>query len=108
MPFFRTAFSVWALQTFLLAFVPHHLSKAGLFVGFFSFLGVIVYAMLCPTLNIPFIGSDYQKTFIHMRYGYSFYLAIAAGKLLSFVFIEIIIFRHAIVVIQPRALGTTI
>jgi hypothetical protein len=70
---------VWVLQTFLLALVPHHYSKAGLLCGFFTIIGVIVYAMLCPTLNIPFTGSNRQRTFIQMRYGSSFYLAIAAG-----------------------------
>uniref|UniRef100_A0A914C4X8 DUOXA-like protein C06E1.3 n=2 Tax=Acrobeloides nanus TaxID=290746 RepID=A0A914C4X8_9BILA len=80
-----TAFSVWVLQTFLLALVPHHYSKAGLLCGFFTIIGVIVYAMLCPTLNIPFTGSNRQRTFIQMRYGSSFYLAIAAG-VISIVF----------------------
>lgn len=77
---FRFAFSIWVLQTFLLALVPHHYSKAGLLCGLFTIVGVVVYAMLCPTLNIPFTGPNRQKTSVQIRYGSSFYMAIVAGK----------------------------
>uniref|UniRef100_A0A7E4V8V3 Dual oxidase maturation factor 1-like n=1 Tax=Panagrellus redivivus TaxID=6233 RepID=A0A7E4V8V3_PANRE len=79
-------FAVWCLQLLVLFLLPHQFGKVGILTGTLILIGVIVYASLGPAqLIIPFVGTDGLKTYIAMRYGASFYVAIAAG-ILSLIF----------------------
>uniref|UniRef100_A0AC34PW44 Uncharacterized protein n=1 Tax=Panagrolaimus sp. JU765 TaxID=591449 RepID=A0AC34PW44_9BILA len=81
-----TAVSTWILQSVLLLLLPHQYGKVGLFTGCFALIGVLIYAFIGPTsLEIPFMGIDGNKTYLKMKYGTCFYLAIVAGILSVFV-----------------------
>ncbi|VDO81864.1 unnamed protein product [Soboliphyme baturini] len=79
------SFSLWIAQLFVLCLLPRYFSRALVLVGATLLLTDAVYMLSCPkNLAVPFLGLDGTHSKLEFKFGWCFWLILAAGTQLTY------------------------